>query len=146
MMKKLYLFLSLLVFAFGGCDSGSNSGGGGGGLNMNGNWAGQWAAEVQTSENTVSVQGGYLSANLQLNGRQLTGTVGRTALLGNQPGFFSATISNPNGSGNIELGTIYNDSTSISFHGTYSNNQIYGSFGTPSATSSVVKGNLTLTR
>jgi hypothetical protein len=145
-MKRLCLLLFLLIFAFSGCDSGSNSGGGGGGLSMNGNWSGQWTAEIQTSDNTVALQGGNLNASLQLNGRQLTGTVGTTSLLGNQPGFFSATISNPNGPGNIELGTIYNGSTSIAFHGTYSSNQIYGSFGTPSATSSVVKGNLSLTR
>ena len=146
-MKKLYLFLFLLIFAFSGCDSGSGSGsGGGGGLNMNGNWAGQWAAEAQTGENTVAVQGGYMTANLQVNGKQISGTVTAPGLIGSQPGNFSATISNPSGPGNIELGTIYNDNTSISFHGTYSNNQIYGSFGVPSTTSSVVKGNINLTR
>jgi hypothetical protein len=112
---------------------------------MNGNWSGQWAAEIETSEDTVAVQGGPLSASLTLNGKQLTGTVSSTSLLGDQPGYFSATISNPGGSGNIEIGTIYNSSYSISFHGTYSSNQIYGSFGTPSGTS-IVKGNLTLTR
>jgi hypothetical protein len=145
MKKILGLFFILSMTALVSCNNGSSSGGGGG-FSMNGNWTGQWAGELQTSGSTVTVSGGPLNITLTQNGRQLTGTVAPTNLLDNTPGNFSATISNPNGSGNIELGTIYNDTTSISFFGTYNNVQIYASFGTPSATGSVVKGNLTLTR
>jgi hypothetical protein len=146
MMKKLYLLLFLLIFAFGGCDSGSSSGGGGGGLNMNGNWSGQWSAEVQAGQSAVAISGGPLRVSLQLNGKQLTGTVEPTNLLGDQSGYFSATISNPGGPGNIEVGTMYNSTISVSFHGTYNNSQIFCIFGSSASTESIVKGNFTITK
>jgi hypothetical protein len=146
-MKKLGLLFILLLISVLGCDSGSSSSGGGG-LIIIGNWSGQWSAEIKNNDGTVSVVGGPLSASLTQNGRQLTGTVASTSLLNNMPGNFSATLSNPNGGGNIETGTIYNSSTSISFYGTYNSSQIYGSFGTASSgsTGSIVKGNLNLTK
>jgi len=162
-MKKLYLLLFLFIFAFGGCDSGSNSGGGGGGgVSMNGNWSGQWGAKVQVEsyvedpnnpgkyikETRVQTLGGPLSANLQLNGRQLTGTISGITILGNQPAQFSATVSNPGSGGNIEVGTASAGSNSVIFHGTYNNQQIYCVFGSSSSTASgtIIEGNFTLTK
>ena len=133
-MKKWYLLFFLLMVAMAGCNNGSSSGGGGGGgeFNMNGNWSGQWAAigEVYVLDPNVhpgdpdypkyvtktQSLGGPLSATLQLNGRQLTGTITAVTILGNQPAQFSATISNPGGSGNIEVGTAFVGPYSISFH------------------------------
>ena len=166
MMKKLYLLLFLLIFAFSGCDSGSNSnsgGGGGGGASMNGNWSGQWSAKAAVdvpnpnadpnNPTTAFIKeirpvGGPLSANLQLNGRQLTGTISGITILGNQPAQFSATVSNPGGGGNIEVGTASAGSNSVIFHGTYNNQQIYCVFGSSSSTASgtIVEGNFTLTK
>jgi hypothetical protein len=160
-MKKLYLLLFLLIFPIGGCDSGSGSGSGsGGGVSMNGNWSGQWAAKVQVSvfvddpnnpgkfikETSVQPLGGPLSATLQLNGRQLSGTISATTILGNQPAQFSATVSNPGG--NIEVGTAYVGPYSISFHGTYNSQQIYCLIGPSSSTASgtIFEGNFTLTK
>ena len=163
-MKKLYLLLFLLIFAFGGCNdgSGSSSGGGGGGASMNGNWSGQWAAKVQVfvpdpnsdpsgpTKYITQIQplGGPLSANLQLNGRQLTGTISSIPIFGNQPANFSATVSNPSGGGNIEVGTAYVGPYSVSFHGTYNSQQIYCLIGpsTSAATGTITEGNFTLTR
>ena len=163
-MKKLYLLLFLLIFAFGGCNdgSGSSSGGGGGGASMNGNWSGQWSAKVEvyvpnpnatddpSTKYIKQIQplGGPLSANLQLNGRQLTGTISSIPIFGNQPARFSATESNPSSGGNIEVGTAYAGPYSISFHGTYNNQQIYCVIGPSSSTASgtIFEGNFTLTK
>ena len=156
-MKKLYLLLFLLVFAFSGCDSGSNSnsgGGGGGGVNMNGSWSGQWAGKVEVlvedpnkpgtyiKENRLS--GGPLTVHLTQNGKQLTGEVlSQKNNILDGGGRFTATLSNPNGSGNVELGAMWNDFKSVSFYGTYSNNQIYCQIGTPTQAGT---GTFTLTR
>ena len=153
MMKKLYLLLFLLIFAIGGCDSGSGSGSGGGSESnnfMTGDWSGQWAGTFYDQEtNTASPLGGPFSVHLTQNGKQLTGVVdGQKNNPLDGPGRFSATLSNPNGSGNIELGAVWNDERSINFHGTYSRNQIYCQVGPPtqSGTGNSIQGTFTLTR
>jgi uncharacterized lipoprotein NlpE involved in copper resistance len=147
-MKKNLWLLILLMLVMIGCNNSSNSGGGSSepaGF-MAGYWSGQWSAEVEAGQNTITISGGPVRVTLQQNGRQLTGTVDQTNLLGDQPGYFSATLSNANGSGNVEVGAMYNSTTSISFHGTYNRSQIYCIFGSSSSTESVVKGNFTITR
>ena len=135
-MKKLYLLLFLLIFALSGCNSGSGSGGGGESNNfMTGYWSGQW------SDTTTA---GPLSVHLTQNGKQLTGEVvseKNNVLDGG--GRFSATLSNPNGSGNIELGVMWNDFKSVKFNGTYNRNQIYGQLSLPNQSG---EGTFTITR
>jgi hypothetical protein len=154
-MKKWGLLMILLLFPIFGCDSGSNSGGSGNsGINLNGTWTGQWSANVIDTINNVTGEkithpvGGPLTANLQLNGRQLTGTISAITLLNNQPAQFTATISNSNGNGNIEMGAFYTSQYSLPFYGTYSNQQIYCRFGSASTTASgtIYEGSFTLTR
>jgi hypothetical protein len=158
-MKKWGLLLILLLFPLLGCDSGSSSGGSGNsGLNLNGTWNGQWAANVivwvpdpNTPDKYIQQTqplGGPLTANLQLNGKQLTGTISAISILGNQPAQVTATLSNPSGNGNIEMGAFYTNQYSLSFYGTYSNQQIYCRIGSASTTASgtIYEGSFTLTR
>jgi hypothetical protein len=164
-MKKIWLLLLISVFAINGCDSGGGGSSSGGGSTIGGNtsgeaenfmtgfWNGQWTGVTYstTPEGTqvATPSGGPLGASLQQNGKQLNGSVNSTNLLGG-PGQFSATLSNPSGTGNIEMGVMWNSRTSVSFHGTYNRNQIYAVIGPPTTgtgqSGASIQGSLTMTR
>jgi hypothetical protein len=152
-MKKWCLFFMLLMAALVGCNNGSSSGGGGTANNfMTGYWSGQWSeTRFDQQTGTASPRGGPLSVHLTQNGKQITGDLvpDLSNILGGG-GKFSATLSNPNGSGNIEVGVMWNDVTSRNFHGTYSGNQIYCQIGpaTQGGTGggTNIQGTFTLTR
>jgi hypothetical protein len=156
-MKKYYVFLLLFVLMIMGCDNGTSSKSGGGGNQplgfLNGDWSGQWSGQINVTQNEngstgVIPVGGRLRASLTQNNRQLSGTVWSD----DSSGYFEATLSNPNGSGNIESGVtqikILGELFTISFHGTYDNFRIYALMG-PSSTGSsgrVIEGNFILTK
>lgn len=153
-MKKCYLLFILLMAALIGCNNGSSNSGGSSQANnfMTGSWSGQWAeTRFDQAQGTASPRGGPLSVHLTQNGKQLTGELvsDLNNILGGE-GKFSATLSNPNGPGNVEVGVMFNDVTSRNFHGTYNNNQIYCQIGpaTQQGTGggTNIQGTFTLTR